>query len=121
MSYHLTCDHCGGTAIGSEVNRFYDGTLAACFACGIPGMITGDSETPATWDPSDEPGDKCRDASCEECYPEASRQPLTGIWVRRVASVFYATKFDGNGKVVCSITCDGLVQITEWMQEVLGD
>lgn len=70
MADSLECDHCGGDAITSETGLFWDGDGGACEECGFPGMVSadGDSEDPsAWWNTSQELGDRCNRADCEEC------------------------------------------------------
>jgi len=71
----LECDHCGCDAIDAdEEGLFYDGDGGACATCGFPGRVSadGDSEDPhAWWNTSQEPGDRCNRADCEECQAPA--------------------------------------------------
>lgn len=77
----LECNHCGGDAIFSEDNLFFDGEGERCAECGFPGQVSigdnGDEESnTADWSINDYDDEaKCNRADCEECHPkpEASR------------------------------------------------
>lgn len=68
----LSCDHCGGDAITSPDGMFGDGDGGKCDECAFPGNVgiddVDDDNVFAYWLVSDEGGDRCNRAECEECH-----------------------------------------------------
>ena len=72
----LECEHCGGPAIESEDDEFYQDEGESCITCGFPGCVylisnDDDDETfTAEWSCSDDPEAACNIDGCEDCYED---------------------------------------------------
>lgn len=63
----LSCDHCGGPAITSEENIFWEDDGDACESCGFPGHVDVDpTEGSAWWESSEDETATCNDPECDD-------------------------------------------------------
>ena len=64
----LECGHCGGVAIESADGLFGEDDADACASCGMPGHVSIDEDTGASWTHHDEDDDVyCNKTDCWDC------------------------------------------------------